>query len=870
MFAPGAAPQLLAREVFTDRVGERDAFQRSMASMAARLGSTDPTDLAAPRANVLYFYGIGGIGKSRLLAELERLTGDAKGLPGSPRVVTSRVDMGVGGLDVERLLLQMRANFGSGLKRARAFDLTAAAYWERAHAGESITQFFSRDSVLKKHAEKSGVGDHVKAAVEEVAVAAVGTSVVASVGTTSARLLRDRIRASQQYRQLAGRLPWFEHLLAADPTVESFAYFSALLAWDIAEQQRRSPLLPVVFVDTLEQVVGAGHRDDEATLQRLCFLMPNVLWVLAGRDRIEWGDEVPNADLEYSGSGLWPGLSAAADPQTEPRQHLLGYLSKSDCEQYLSDVLRDDSGAPLIPAEVRERIAEGSDGLPLYLDLAVNHYISATAGGMQADPADFGGPLPSVVSRVLRDLTTDERRVLRSLCLFSRFDLDLASDASQAQSDAVVRRVLARSYVDNSSPDPFGHSLPPALREAVRSVDPQLDDGWSRREWSAAALRALAHLERRWLDYVRWGDSGGAEAALAQALEALPDAEEVPEWLYQASELAVENGLWRVLRIAKAPTVQDGTARAAFTRGLAGIVERRVGSLTASIDLLRDSLQDDLLPPSTTDVFRLHLANSRRNNGDYHGVRSEYEDLANSSNETVAWFSGYQLADLDYLGGDFVAAENRMPGPSDRSAREVERLRLAGHIHRFNADFRSAAKAYREALEHAERCGGAGLEAKVRTNFIETWQWSKPDWVVPEIDAVIESTDRAGNVLDLCKLAAVRVTMLGWTPEDGELDSAVTDAMGLVERTGYRAAEVFVRMGECFAAVRLGDRSRAEAAASRVRAVTEDLDVYRFCSAICGMWVGTTDEAAAWARFQWLDGRADERWRLVIQSQPVS
>ncbi|MBS1838297.1 MAG: hypothetical protein JST64_11460, partial [Actinobacteria bacterium] len=340
MFAPGAPSHLLARDVFTDRVGERRAFQRSIASMAGRLDQIDATDLSTPRRNVLYFYGIGGVGKSRLLTELERLATPPVQLGDVTRTVTARVDMGVGGLDTERLLLQMRADFGTALRRAQAFDLVAASYWERAHAGESISQFFRRDSILKRHAERSGVADHMKVAIEEVTVAAVGTSVVASVGTTSARLLRDSIRSSQQYRQLTARLgPWFEHLLAADPTVENFSYLAALLAWDISEEQQRSPLLPIVFVDTVEHVVGAGRRHDEAVLQRLCFLLPNVLWVFGGRDRIEWGDEPPNAELEYSGENRWPGLSAKVDPTSEPRQHLLGNLSPDDCEQYLTDVL---------------------------------------------------------------------------------------------------------------------------------------------------------------------------------------------------------------------------------------------------------------------------------------------------------------------------------------------------------------------------------------------------------------------------------------------------------------------------------------------------------------------------------------------------
>ncbi|MBS1838746.1 MAG: hypothetical protein JST64_13720 [Actinobacteria bacterium] len=433
----------------------------------------------------------------------------------------------------------------------------------------------------------------------------------------------------------------------------------------------------------------------------------------------------------------------------------------------------------------------------------------------------------------------------------------------------MVKRVLSRSYVDSSAPEPFGLSIPAALRDSIRAVDPQLDDGWSRREWSAATARALDHLEGRWDAYAQRNDSGGAEAALTQALEALANVQEVPSWLYDASELAVERGQWRVLRAADRSVHQDGTVRSAFSTGLAGIVERRVGSLPESVRLLQDAVNDGVLPEPINDLFRLHLANARRNLGDYQSVSDEYIHLSSSSSGSVRWHAEYQLADLGYLAGDFASALDRSSPRSDASSREVERLRLHGHIHRYNADFRSATRSYREALEHADRCGGDGLRAKVETNLIETWQWSKPDQVLEEIGAVIERTERAKNALDLSKLAAVRVTLVGWASDGTDLDELVAVALGVIEDSGYQAAEVFVRMGECFAAIRHGDPQRAQRAANRVTTITDRLGVYRFCAVICGLWVGR-DVASDWPLYQWLDEGARERWRAVAHGRPVS
>ncbi len=154
----------------------------------------------------------------------------------------------------------------------------------------------------------------------------------------------------------------------------------------------------------------------------------------------------------------------------------------------------------------------------------------------------------------------------------------------------------------------------------------------------------------------------------------------------------------------------------------------------------------------------------------------------------------------------------------------------------------------------------------METNLVETWQWSKPDQVLEEIGAVVERTERAKNALDLSKLAAVRVTLVGWASDGTDLDELVAVALGVIEDSGYQAAEVFVRMGECFAAIRHGDPHRAQRAANRVTTITDRLGVYRFCAVICGLWVGR-DVASDWPLYQWLDEGARERRRAVAHGR---
>lgn len=54
---------------------------------------------------------------------------------------------------------------------------------------------------------------------------------------------------------------------------------------------------------------------------------------------------------------------------------------------------------------------------PLYLDLAVTTYLDLIAQGEEPAPEDFGQPLPAVAARILRDLDSDERDLLRVAAL---------------------------------------------------------------------------------------------------------------------------------------------------------------------------------------------------------------------------------------------------------------------------------------------------------------------------------------------------------------------------------------------------------------------------------------------------------------------
>ena len=86
-------------------------------------------------------------------------------------------------------------------------------------------------------------------------------------------------------------------------------------------------------------------------------------------------------------------------------QHLLGGLSDSDAERFLANV-------PIGDPAIRSAIISASQGLPYYLDLAVDQYSAIMERGEAPSKDGFGTRPAEVTERFLSHLGEDERRDL--------------------------------------------------------------------------------------------------------------------------------------------------------------------------------------------------------------------------------------------------------------------------------------------------------------------------------------------------------------------------------------------------------------------------------------------------------------------------
>ncbi len=485
---------LSAQDIFTDRVSEQDAFYRSLAAWrASRPRHRCREDSPVENVNVLSYYGVGGVGKTRLSMHLQE-TFESRRYAGAPkRVRAIRIDFDDPGfLDLESVVLALRGWLTSLAPRWDAFDLALASYWVRAHPGTPYQSFVSKGSVLAEAEGALKLGNQIALTVQgfvgELPGAVASHLPVAQAILDLGGALHRAIRQRMRNHRLAKELPILEEMLG-QPAPKLLQFLPALLAADLERLSERERADVVVFLDTFEQVQNASGvaGDIEDSIARLIYLMPNVLFVVTGRNRLTWGDgDVPG--VAWSGTERWPLLSAL---QTEePRQHLVGMLSERDARQYLSERLTKGD-RPAMPQEIVDAIVDGEAQLPLYLDLCAVHYEELVAQGRPPAPSDFAGSFTEVVLRLMKDLSDLQRGLLRAAALARWFNPDLIAAGVPPALVGQAEQLSERALFERDPLRHFSVGLHDRLADSINRHQHRLDDRWAEQDVAAAADRML-------------------------------------------------------------------------------------------------------------------------------------------------------------------------------------------------------------------------------------------------------------------------------------------------------------------------------------------------------------------------------------------
>lgn len=612
---------IVATDIFANREEEWAAVVRSLACIAVfrKDPSFDVEDVQAPRRNVLTFYGVGGIGKTTLSQQIaDRLAYSDAGPSHWPpldasagRVLPVRVDLSRQfGASLETVLLSIRLAVATLGRPMPAFDLAFLRYWEMAHPGEPLDDYLRQHTYFSRFsASGRTLRGQMESALADIAQALVLPGTIGSLAgqglRTVIRSLRDR---KSKARVLAGcrRLP---DLLEADPDGEALSYYPHLLAWDLEQLPADRAATIVVLLDTFEDVGDRTHRDRERLIQRVAWLMPNSLFVVTGRNRLSWDDARLEGQLDWAGAHAWPQLVAGA--AEDPRQYRVGYLSEDDAHGYLQRRLTLNA-QPLMDEAIRQVIVTRSHGLPLYLDLTVMRFLDLYERvGQTPDVTEFDHDLPALVARTFRDLTVEERQVLRATSLLDAFSVDLATTAAGMDHDAPALALVERPFVDVEPGALWPYHLHDLVRSAVRDADSTAEDRWTAADWRRSAQRTFDALG---VEYRAGTERRRLLGCLRQGLRLARDFDLDLGWLTDAAFAYVGDFLWEPLDLDVSDAHVDSPAVVlADTLNAIARRQRQHRSLTA--ERLRVIVDSGHLPTNLRELPSYFLAEIDRDLG---------------------------------------------------------------------------------------------------------------------------------------------------------------------------------------------------------------------------------------------------------------
>lgn len=859
---------LSAEEVFSDREDEWNAVVNSIIHCLGVISAPafDVEDFEAPRRNTVVFYGVGGIGKTVLsrnaadkLADNSAGPGQWRPLPQLPvRLLPVRIDLSrQAGTDFEALILALRLTIAQLGRPMPAFDLALRRWWEANHPGQSLEEYLRRSRFLSRFSSSMALTSQMQSAVADIAQALL---MPGTVGTVVGQGLRTTVRALREHRQQVralARCRRLPDLLEAEPDLETLSYYAHLLAWDLSRLPAKHAALPVVLLDTFEDVGDRTHRELERLIQRVIWLMPNALFVVTGRNRLQWDESRLEGQLDWVGPRAWPLLAPGTDQ--DPRQHRIGYLSEQDCEDYLCRRLTQ-RGEPLMDRSTRQLVIRRSRGLPLYLDLAVMRFLDLyQQHDRHPSPAEFNFDFPALVARTFRDLSLEERQVLRAASLMDSFSVELATAAAGYDRDAPALQLVERPFIDHDPSALWPFHLHDLVRDAIRDTDADSDDRWSAADWRRAAQRLFDAFGSELARAASLDDRRLLMACLRQGLRLARDFRLEPGWLVAAAFSYVEDSVWEPIDLDFDPARIDTPAEA-LAAVLHAIARRQHIHRQHTADLLASVLSLGLLPASADELARYHLAECARDLGRLEASATGMREVTLAGGR-LANRAARGLVHLSRRMGRFpeVLQAAGALGPDGR------KQRVLGDLWWTQGDIAASCSAYAAGRDEAQEQAlhGEAALSQACLAFAAAFE---------DRGRAQEQIDRARFMLQRADIrwATVQVDiaeLLRDAGTDDDLPRRGQEVVARAEASGLTSSVAYARLAMCFHAAILGDASLIATARTGLETCVRGVE-FAYLVELSHFMTGTLPPDHL-PRAQWIDGsrRTADRWVELVRGR---
>jgi len=325
--------------------------------------------------SVLVYYGIGGIGKTSLRKELPKLLEKFNEPHKNIGIIWATVDFSIEShrqMDKFLGILKNELNQKCGVK-FHLFDIAHAIYWRKVNPQIPLSrEGYSEDSIVTDLLDSFGG--------------------LVSINYSSIKRVVER--APDRFKEWALKR---EKEIAKLPEMEAKDIEKILpvfFAHDLTDYLQKTSKSAVIFIDSYEALwekergQGSFNSRDEWIRQLISNMPKSSLWVICGRQKLRW-EEVDEDWNNYLGQKELKKL---------PEKDALDFLNRCGIKE----------------EEIQNVIIEGSEGVPYYLELAVDTYTEIAKTSLPK-PSDFATTQSKIFDRFMKYLGNPEQETLKVL-----------------------------------------------------------------------------------------------------------------------------------------------------------------------------------------------------------------------------------------------------------------------------------------------------------------------------------------------------------------------------------------------------------------------------------------------------------------------
>ena len=221
--------------------------------------------------------------------------------------------------------------------------------------------------------------------------------------------------------------------------VEIYEFLPTIFALDVSDWLQATGNKLVVLLDNYESLTGATGFQTAEQLKRdswlsgeygLILQIPATLWIIAGRNKLRWGDELVD----------------------EHDQHLITALTPEDSNLFLKQ-------AGVADEKLRADLVKLTEGYPIFLDLCVDVYTEYKRQHGETEPTidEFGHKRQDVVGRIFRYLDAAGDDVAKDMIEFlgvlngwtDELAVDIGGKVLHNFSNNTYKRVKGFSFIQS-------------------------------------------------------------------------------------------------------------------------------------------------------------------------------------------------------------------------------------------------------------------------------------------------------------------------------------------------------------------------------------------------------------------------------------